>query len=111
MLLPNALVATIPRPKLHDYVLDEAHTDNQGKAALFRALGYSQANWEQFAEDIRAQHLTQDAIYEGPGRWGEMWRIEAVLSGPFGSARIRTVWIIPFGTDQPRFVTAYGRIR
>ena len=107
MKLPNADRAIVPEAKLRDYLLSPWHREGKSKARLFRALGYSQDNWQQLEADIRAQHLTQDAIEVAPDDFGRRWRIEAPLRGPSGSARIVTVWMIPTGREEPSFVTAY----
>jgi hypothetical protein len=53
MILSNIERVVIPAEKLRNYALNEMHRDNGGKARLFAALGYTQANWERMAQDIR----------------------------------------------------------
>jgi hypothetical protein len=105
--LPNAARAIIEPAKLRDYLLNDEHPANRGKAVLFVALGYARMDWQHLEQDLRAQHLNQDAVADIESHWGRMWRIEAPLRGPAASARIRSVWIVESGTDVPRFVTAY----
>jgi uncharacterized protein DUF6883 len=62
VILPDAANALIPEAKLRQFALNEAHLDNGGKAKLFEALGYTQANWRPMADDIKEQHLPQDAV-------------------------------------------------
>ena len=106
MRLPNADQVVIRDDKIRAYLLDPSGR-SPSKARLFAALGYTQDNWEVFGRDLRAQHLSQDAIELAPGDFGWIWKIEAQLTGPKGSANIRSIWIIPFDTGIPELVSAY----
>jgi len=77
------------------------------KARVFRALGYTRDDWRRLENDLRAQHLTKDAIEEPATKHGQFFRIVARLEGPTGGATIRSVWIIRFGEEFPRLVSAY----
>ena len=107
MQLPNANRAVISESKTSDYLFDAQHKDNGGKWRLFQALGYTQANWQQFETDVRQQHLILDDIEVQPNDYARRFRIDGELRGPLGSARIRTTWAIPFGTDVPHLTSAY----
>jgi hypothetical protein len=99
--------STIILPEKMDYILNAEHPENGGKARLFAALGYTQENWEQLASDLRTQHLILDAQEVEPTRHGRKFEIVGLLRGPKGFANILSVWIIRWGEDFPRFVTAY----
>ena len=107
MLLPNSENAIIAPEKLRDFLLSGSHPDNHGRARFFTALGYHQDIWQQLASDIAAQHLICDADYGHPSDYGTTYEIVAILRGPLGSAKIKSVWIIDWEDDVPRFVTAY----
>jgi hypothetical protein len=105
--LPNWDRAIIAPEKLRDYLLKEMNPQNDGKARLFAALGYSQDNWDVLAHDLQEQHLTRDGV---PGRltpFGQRYTITASLRGPAGQAIIMSVWQIDIGTEVPRFISAY----
>ena len=105
--LDNKNQALIPVEKLRDYLLEASHPQNGGKAAFFNLMGYFKESWELMADDLRTQHLPQEAR---PGRMnpkGLTYRIEAELRGPLGTANIRSIWQIDFGTTVPKLVTAY----
>jgi hypothetical protein len=106
--LPNADRAVIPVEKLRDYLLNVAHPQNRGKARLFAALGYTPGNWETLASDLRTQHLPNDATESGTSLDGVKYTIIAPLLGPTGSANIKSIWQIDFGSEVPRFISAYG---
>ena len=80
--LRNAHLAIVDRSKVLDYLLNEAHPDNGGKAGFFGLLGYSREDPERLMQALRQ---TQES---------RQWSI-------------RTVWIIDRGEDAPRLVTAY----
>ena len=107
MLPPNADQAVIPAEKLRDYVLDERHRDNGGKARVLAALGYTRLNWELLAHDLREQHLTKDAVSGRVTRGGQTYLIVARLQGPTGSANMKPVWQIDFGSGVPRLLSVY----
>ncbi len=78
------------------------------KARFFTALGFAPGRWEELAEALRLQHLTQDGQLAGPTVQGRQFTIRAILNGPTGqSAFVISVWFIPAGGEVPRFVTAY----
>ena len=108
MLIPNADRARIDPAKLRDYLLSATHPVWRFKARFFATLGFTLDRWEELAEALRIQHLTQDAEPGSLTDHGQMYTIRAMLSGPAGqSAPVVSVWFIPTGGDVPRFVTAY----
>ena len=71
-------------------------------------LGYSAEDWQQLESDLRSQHLSQDAVLEEQGPYGQKYTIRATLVGPSGRATdVVSVWVVRAGEDAPRFVTAY----
>lgn len=94
--------------KARDYLLSATHPIGRFKARFFTALGFTPDRWEELAEALRIQHLTQDGGPAGPTDQGQKYTIRAILNGPTGqSAFVVSVWFIPAGGDVPRFVTAY----
>ena len=57
----NAEDATLSEGKLRDYLLDLDHDRGASKARVFYALGYRRERWEELEQDLREQHLSQDA--------------------------------------------------
>ncbi|MDA1183705.1 MAG: hypothetical protein O2930_03555 [Acidobacteria bacterium] len=58
MKLRNAQLAVVERGKVLDYLLDEAHPDNGGKARFFASLGFSREYPERLMRALRqvAEH-------------------------------------------------------
>ncbi len=107
MKLPNAENAIIDADKLQDYLLSPEHPVGRFKAAFFRSLGYSRANWAQLEGDLRL-HLSEDVSDTVETRYGAKYVIRAKLKGPNGeTVEILSDWIILSEEDVPRFVTAY----
>ena len=108
MLIPNADRATIDPAKLRDYLLSPTHPIGRFKARFFNALGFTPDRWEELAEALRRQHLTQVGQAAGLIAQGRKFTVRAILSGPTGqSALVMSVWFIPAGGEVPRFVTEY----
>jgi hypothetical protein len=93
---------------LREYLLSATHPIGRFKARFFNALGFTPDRWEELAQALRIQHLTQDGQPSGRTDQGQKYTIRAILNGPTGqSALVVSVWFIPAGGDVPRFVTAY----
>ena len=100
--------AVIEPAKLCDYVLSPAHPVGRFKAAFFAALGYSRGEWQKLADDLRTQHLAQEAERVEANAFGTKYRIVALLTGPAGHAvAVVSVWIVLRGEQEPRLVTLY----
>jgi len=105
--LPNAEQAIIPEAKLRQYLLNSSNPQNRGKARLFRGMGYAHENWKELESAIRTLISENDAREIDPNAQGRRWQVVGEIRGAQGRATILTGWIILFGEDVPRFVTAY----
>jgi len=108
MKLPNRQNAYIPRRKLNDYLLSNAHFVGRSKARIFRALGFDQSNVDTLQQGLIAIAHSEEVRDVVTSVHGTKYVIEGSLATPSGSpVRVRTVWIVDAGQDRPRFVTAY----
>lgn len=108
MKLPAAERAVVDSSKVRDYLLSESHPVGRFKAVFFAALGYSSANWEQLAADLRRHAADHEAVATEANPYGQKFEVRGTLRGPAArSAALVTVWIVLRGEDLPRFVTAY----
>ena len=73
--IPNYGKAIIDPVKLKDYVLSDTHPIGRFKAVLFQQMGYTWKDWEQFAGDIRIQHLSLDAELGEKTKYGQKYII------------------------------------
>jgi hypothetical protein len=107
-ILKNACAAIIEPAKFVDYCLNPHHKDGRHKARLFRALlGFDQANCDDLIGAIRIGIMTHEAEYLGQTAHGFLWRVDLPITGPKGTATVRTGWIYEKGQDVPRLTTAY----
>jgi hypothetical protein len=51
--------------------------------------------------------MTNEAEYLGETAHGLLWRVDLPITGPDGTAIVRTGWIYEKGKDVPRLTTAY----
>lgn len=94
--------------KVRGYLLAAEHPVGRFKAAFFRTLGYTPADWLHLLQSLVAHARTADAVPESASAYGQKFRIRAMLRGPNGrSATVVSIWIIRLGDDEPRFVTAF----
>jgi hypothetical protein len=108
--LRNAHLAVIDRSKVLDYLLNETHPDNGGKARFFAMLGFPREDPERLIEALRAVAEHGEVVSSAESVHGEKHVVDGWLSGHTQESRqwsIRTVWIIDCGEDAPRLVTAY----
>lgn len=112
MLLPNAAQAVVDPPKIRDYLLSHDHPDGRAKAMVFERSGYRGASWELLQADLLAIATSAEALFAGRSRYGRKYLVSATLRGPAGRELfLMTVWIVRWGEEFPRFVTAYPGIR
>jgi hypothetical protein len=110
MKLRNAHLAVIDRSKVLDYLLNEAHPDNGGKAPYFALLGFSRDDPEGLMGALRDVAEQGEVVSSAESVHGEKYVVDGWLSVHTQEGRqwsIRTVWIIDRGKDSPRLVTAY----
>jgi hypothetical protein len=91
---------------LRDYALNPIHESGRFKAAFFVQMGYRAADWQRLEQDIREQHLAQQAEPGQLSPFGVKYIVTAPLRGPEGQTRwVTTVWIVRPGNDWADFVT------
>jgi hypothetical protein len=108
--LRNAHLAVVDRGKVLDYLLNEAHPDNGGKARFFASLGFSREDPERSMGALRDIAEHGDVVNSGESVHGEKYVVDGWLSAHTQESRrwpVRTVWIIDRGGNAPRLVTAY----
>jgi hypothetical protein len=106
--LPFAEAAEFDPRKLTDYCLDPDHPRGRDKARLFRAaldLGRADAIW--LRQQILAGVLHANAIEDASDQFGARYRVDVAIRRQDRHAVVRTVWIVPQGGINPRFVTCW----
>jgi hypothetical protein len=108
--LRNPHLAIVDRRKVLDYLLNEAHPDNGGKARFFGLLGYSREDPDPLVRALQDVAEHGDVVSSAESAHGQKYVVDGLMSGHTQESRqwsIRTVWIIDRGVDAPRLVTAY----
>ncbi len=108
MKLPRGDAAIVELAKVRHYLLSAFHPIGRFKAAFFRSIGYTAAEWHVLELDLRALAAHGDAIAVESTTSGQKYEVRGNLQGPSGArASVVTVWIVLAGEDLPRFVTVY----
>jgi hypothetical protein len=108
--LRNAHLAVVDRIKAVDYLLNDAHPDNGGKAKFFVSLGFSREDPEALMLALRDVAQRGEVVRSTESAHGERYVVDDWLSVHTQESRrrsVRTVWIIDRGGNAPRLVTAY----
>jgi hypothetical protein len=91
-----------------EYLLNDAHPDNGGKALFFAALGFSREESQTLASALLKLAQETEVAITVETSHGIKYIVDGRLSTPSGKrAMVRTVWIVDKGSENPRLVTAY----
>jgi hypothetical protein len=105
---PNGENAVVAIEKLVEYCLDPNHPRGKHKARVFESACGFRAD---IAEQLRQQLLIAAEHGEAELRpsvgYGARYVIEWEVTGPTGSAKVLSAWIIRDDESFPRFVSAY----
>ena len=109
MRLPNGENALVELAKVADYCLNPTHFRGQHKARVFASrLGLEQ-NDAAFVRAAlhNAAKVAENALRGAVDGFGTRYVLDFELSGPKGSAMIRSAWIVRQNEDFPRFTSCY----
>ncbi len=108
MRVPAIRSAAVPREKIEQYLLSATHRAGCHKAAFFGSFGFYPGRWEVLAEAL-VRHASEHKVAKvEPSPSGTRYVVEGIIHAPDGrTPRIRSVWFIEAGEQNPRFVTAY----
>lgn len=107
-MFPNADRAFVEPAKVRDYLLSPVHPVGRFKAAVFGALGYTAATWEQLRDDLLHLAVHGVAVAGRASPYGQKYEVSGTLKGPNSrEAQIVSVWLLPADGGAPRFVTAF----
>jgi hypothetical protein len=108
MKLPNAERAVVDVRKLRHYCLNNEHPRGQHKARVFRsALGWTAEQAEDVQRRLLEAVLREDASFLGADDYGQRYALDFPVQGLGGVATVRSLWIIRYGEDFPRFASCY----
>ncbi|MEM6559776.1 MAG: DUF6883 domain-containing protein [Myxococcota bacterium] len=106
--LRGAERAEIDVKKLTDYALNPAHPVGGNKARVFEsALGYTKSNYQGLLDQIRKGVRSNTPVAGKVDRFGSRFTVDIEVTGPSGSATVRTGWILRPGSDAPALTTLF----
>ena len=109
MKLPGGESAVVELAKLVDYCLDPTHPRGRHKARAFAArLGLGRRDASRVRQAILEVAAGSDSAVAGVvDGFGARFVLDFPMSGPNGTALVRSAWIIRAGEDFPRFTSCY----
>ena len=106
--LPNGDRAVVDLAKLRDYCLNEQHLRGRHKARVFSsALGITSDDAEILRQTLLDAAVEKSATLGEQDDYGQRYVLDFRMTGPRGSATVRSRWIILTGEKVPRLVTCY----
>ena len=106
--LPNHENASIGIRKLRDYALDSTHPVGGNKARrILATLGFDASDASQVAQLIRDGLRSNSATPGLLDEHGQRYSVDMELTGPSGTAIVRTAWIADSEDAAPRLVSFY----
>lgn len=106
MELPFLERLRVDEAKIIGYLLSQAN--GHGKAVFFSGFGFRVENWQELADAIKAQAGDNPVAAAVDSLYGIRYSVDGELQTPSGRRpRIRTVWILESGSEEPRFITAH----
>ena len=103
--MPRFKHAEIPRSKIRDYLVSPRNTD--GKAAFFKAIGYTTRNASKLVSDIRKGLAGNIAMVTKKNKYGRVSIQVTMELGITKRATVITGWCIEPGEKNLKLVTAY----
>ena len=108
--LPGAARAIIDPRKVTEYALNPAHLEGRHKARVFEsALGFTQRNADELIAQLRSGVANNPFTPGKIDRFGTRFTVDIPMTGPGGSATVRTGWIYKTGSDTPELATLFVR--
>ena len=106
--LPNHENASIGIRKLRDYALDSTHPVGGNKARrILATLGFDASDASQVSQLIRDGLRSNSATPGLLDEHGQRYSVDMELTGPSGTAIVRTAWIADSEDAAPRLVSFY----
>jgi hypothetical protein len=108
MKLPNAERAVVEIEKLWDYCLNPAHPRGRHKARVFlSSCGMTAEHADELRDALLNAALNLEAELGEEDDYGQRYVIDLEVTGPTGTAVVRSAWIVRRDEDFPRFVSCY----
>jgi hypothetical protein len=107
MKLPNGKNAVVDIEKLIDYCLNPEHPRGKHKARVFlSSCGLNVDGAERLRQELMTAAVCEAMPMPAIG-YGQRYVVECSVTGPTGTALVRSAWIVRTDEDFPRFVSAF----
>lgn len=108
MKLPHADRALLDVTKLSDYCLSPSHPRGRHKAKVFRsALGMGPDDAVLLKKLLLRAAREEEAVMLHQDEFGRRYAVDTTLTGPAGTAVVRSLWIVLRNEEVPRFISGY----
>ncbi|MFQ5548979.1 MAG: DUF6883 domain-containing protein [Woeseia sp.] len=108
MKLPGGDTAIADHVKLTEYCLNPGHPRGKHKARVFSSvLGITTDNAELLRTALLHAAATGDAEAIGSDKFGDRYVIDSMVTGPRGTATVRSTWIVRSGESRPRLTSCF----
>lgn len=92
--------------KVAGYLL--SHANSRGKAIFFLGFGFKPEEWAVMADALKLQARSNPVTTAVDSLYGTRYSVDGELLTPIGRRpKVRTVWILETGSDEPRLITAH----
>jgi len=106
--VPNAHQAEVDPRKLTDYALNPEHPVGGNKAKVFEsATGFNKSNYEDLLEQLKTGVQNTDATVGKVDQYGQRFTVDIEVTGPKGTATVRTGWIVKPDNPNPTMTTLF----
>jgi hypothetical protein len=100
--------AIVDPRKISDYLLSLTHPEGRTKARFFCSHGFAPERPEELASALLLHARENSVRLSRRNIFGNIHTVQGPLRTPDGrNPVIDSVWIIEFGTELPRLITAY----
>ncbi len=112
MRLPNAEKAHVEPAKITRYLLSLNSESGWSKAKFFMEFGFNQEEWRRLEQAFLVHGNSHEVVRVIETQHGTKFTVDGALQTPDGrNPRVRTVWMIYHGADEPWLITAHPRRR
>ena len=109
--LPGFANAVVADAKITDYLLNDAHPNNGGKAKFFMAFGFTPANWQELKNALLDHPRNNPYVSTTTTLYGEKYEVQCSLLTPdTRNPCVRSFWIVLAANPSPQFITGYAAL-
>ena len=106
--LPAGELVVVPERKVPAYLLAMEHRRGTAKARFLFRFGFRRETWQDLEAALRRYAVEGKVAERQPGIHGVTYAVEGPLRTPDDRDPLfRTIWIVEWGQQAPRLVTAY----